>query len=54
MDKCAKCAAAAHLYENGTPRCFKCSETIEAARKQSARAIVAQREWPMAASAVAS
>jgi hypothetical protein len=32
MGKCAKCGAAAHLYENGTPRCFKCSETIEAAR----------------------
>jgi len=54
MGKCAKCGAAAHLYENGTPHCFKCSETIEAARKQTACAIVAQRERPLANSAVAS
>jgi hypothetical protein len=53
MGKCAKCGAAAHLYENGTPRCFKCSEAIEAARKQTARAIVAQRELPVTNPAVA-
>jgi len=48
MGKCAKCGAAAHLYENGTPRCFKCSDAIEAARKQTACAMVAQLEQQLA------
>jgi len=37
MGKCSKCGGAAHLYEYGNPRCFNCSETIEAARKRTAR-----------------
>ena len=44
MGKCSKCGAAAHLYEYGNPRCFNCSETIEAARKRTACDVVAQRE----------
>jgi DNA-directed RNA polymerase subunit RPC12/RpoP len=55
MGKCARCGAEADLYENGTPLCFNCSERIEGARKQTARAIVAQRELQSAqAAAVAS
>jgi len=44
MGKCSKCGDAAHLYEYGNPCCLNCSETIEAARKQTARAKFAQRE----------
>jgi hypothetical protein len=37
MDKCAKCGAETQLYESGNPICVKCSEEIDAARKQIAR-----------------
>jgi hypothetical protein len=53
MGKCVRCDGVAKLYENGTPRCLKCSEAIEEARKQTASAIIAQRERPISASAMA-
>jgi len=54
MDKCSKCGADASLYESGKVLCFKCSEQIEAARKQTARTIVAERERQKVYAAVAS
>ena len=54
MGKCSKCGARANVYENGRPLCFNCSERIEAARKQTARALVAQRERPAVKAATAS
>jgi hypothetical protein len=54
MGKCTKCGAAADLYKNGTPFCFKCSERIEAARKQTAREVAAQREVALASAATSS
>lgn len=44
MGKCSKCGAVAHLYEYGNPRCFNCSEIIEAARKKTAREKFAPHE----------
>ena len=36
MEKCSKCGADAELHENANPTCPKCSQGIEAARKQTA------------------
>jgi hypothetical protein len=54
MGKCSKCGALADVYENGRPLCLNCSERIDAARKQTARATVAQREQPAVKAAAAS
>jgi len=43
MSKCSRCGTDAQLCE-GPSLCFDCSETIEAARKQTARAKVALRK----------
>jgi len=42
MATCTKCGADTERYENGNPICAKCSEKIEAARKQTAEVMKEQ------------
>jgi hypothetical protein len=38
MEPCAKCGGNSEVSESGTMLCFICSERIDAARKETARA----------------